>query len=144
MTLQAALDRLKATVQSTQQLNVAWDRFFDLSLVPGFISGSHQSHLDHLPPVVNAVCKIMAANPRGDFRLPAIMQYGDSGFYHGVVDGPRRTGTFMYFKDLDMGMVALISTSSQKTDFCRFGLSMLEGSRHFAAPMPREQGPTIH
>ena len=38
-----------------------------------------------------------------------------------------------------MGMVAL-TTRSLKTDFCWFGLAMVDESRHFAPP----QAPTVH
>uniref|UniRef100_UPI00333FB63B hypothetical protein n=1 Tax=Castellaniella defragrans TaxID=75697 RepID=UPI00333FB63B len=142
MTLQVELDRLKTTMQGARQLNVAWDRFCDLSSAPGFIAGSRQSYHEHLPPVVDAVCKIMAADPEGDFQLPAIMQYADSSLYHGAICGMGRVGSFLYFQDLRMGMVALIAGFSRKTDFCRFGLAMAGGLRHFVAPLP--QRPMLH
>lgn len=144
MPLHAALDTLRTTMQETQEFDLAWNRFFDLTAQPEFIAASHQSPLEHLEPVVHAICKIMAADPKGIFQLPAILQYAHSDFYHGLIQSARQTGSFMYFKDLDMGMVVIVNDVTRKTDFCRFALAAVNRPHSFVAPSSGIQEPLFH
>lgn len=144
MSLQTALDALRLTIQNTQDFNTAWDAFFDLSMKPGFIEHSHQSRLERLEVAVNTSCKIMLSEPAGVFELPLVVQYADSGFYHGTILSAPRAGSFMYFKDLDIGMIAMVVNATQLTLFCRFRLALVHSSRACDTPSTGSRTPTVH
>lgn len=144
MKLNAALDALRTTMRETQKFDRAWDRFFDLTAQPKFITASRRSTLEHLEPVVHAICKIMVADPKGIFRLPAVLRYARSDFYHGIIQSARQTGSFMYFKNLDSGMVVIVNDVTRKTDFCRFALAAANSPHSFVAPSSDTREPVLH
>ena len=124
MDRQTMLDTLKSTLQgSGAAFSAAWNLFFDLSESAGFMTDSHPARLDRLAPALEAVARTREDRPRRVFRAPAIMRYGDSAFYHGTIACPGYTGTFMYFEDIDAGMLALTDVRLVDVEFFRLALT---------------------
>ncbi len=141
---QAAITKLKATVLHTEDFNVAWDEFFDLTLMPKFIDKSIPAHLENLEPVLHQIGQIMIPHEISTLKASILLQYADSGLYHGSLVSASKRGTVMYFKDLDMGMVALTNKSGGNTDFFRFTMTLVGSPHCYIVPTSGVDQPSRH
>lgn len=140
----AQLEDLKSVVQTSTDFSVAWNQFFDLTEQVGFVKASRPSRLDHLAAAIDAIGGATKGRTRRVFKPPVITRYADSDFYHGTVDSSRCMGAFMYFKSLDLGMLALTHARSSETTFFRFSLALVDGKSIVVLPEPGSGDPAIH
>lgn len=145
MNYQADIDKLKITVQQATEFHRAWDEFFDLTLKPYFITKSRKVYVEKLNLVLGEVCKLGGDDWKVGLDELVTLQYADSTLYHGILTSSGRIGNFMYFKDVDSGMVALSTGSNGQPLFVRFSLTPIDSSYSYLAPQPSHlEQPTLH
>lgn len=138
MTLQANIDKLKKTVLHTQDLNKAWNAFFDLTMHPNFLDNSRPCHLENLEAILNEVYKSMMSDNAGKLQAPLVLRCSGTDFYHGPFISNGKPGTFLYFNDAGIGM-AMLAASSINTEICRFTANVVQ-SPHCFIPTPDNNG----
>lgn len=139
------LENLKSVMRETTEFSRAWNQFFDLTEMPGFVDVSEPDTLEYLAAVFERISdEYQRGAPGRSVRNPAVMRYPGSDFYHGTVDCTGCLGAFMYFQDIDQGMLALTDARSLNTVFFRFTLAFVDGKSNVVLPTPQAGDPTVH
>ncbi|CAM5786334.1 hypothetical protein [Castellaniella caeni] len=141
---QTELDALKSAMQEATDFSLVWHQFFDLASSPGFVDASDPGQLEFLVPVLNAIFDAGGAGIPRAFQAPIVLRYRDSDFYHGSVDCPEHMGAFIYFKQIDQGMLALTNVRSLASTFFRFALASVDHRCAVVLPDQQQDGPVEH
>lgn len=138
------LEKLKTVVRTAIDFSEAWNNFFDLTEQADFVELSKPSQLDHLVLALDAMANVGEGQPKRTFQPPVVMQYPGSNFYHGTVSGTGCMGVYLYFKDLDIGMLALTDVSSMQSTFFRFALTLVNEQCTVVLAEPSSDSRAIH
>ena len=121
MSNEELIKNLRVKAQTVKELSDFWDEFFDISETTHLIRNSEQVKHKPLQDIIEAVCQKIL---KKKVVKPKIIMTRLEGtdFYHGGVNMMDRIGNFAYFKDIDLGMLALASPVHGETKIARFSI----------------------
>lgn len=138
----ALIEDLKKKAQEVKELADAWDAFFDLVEQTNLMANSKLVKNKKLQEILEFICREMLKKKTIKPKM-VLNQLEGTDFYHGAILTMGMTGSFMYFKDLDLGMIAL-GSSGEETLMARFSIAAESESRGGIIPPLGKERYTLH
>lgn len=121
---QLAADLCK-TLLEARVLNDVSNAFFDMVEQQNLVRRSVTAKDKKLKEIVIFVVRTMLQDEKVQPKVLIIRLKG-TDFYHGMIHVANKVGHFLYFKDIDHGLVALSSVQNPIAQTSRFSLTELD------------------
>lgn len=120
------LETLKEKLINCKDFREAFNYFFDLTENKQFIDMGRQVKYPALKQVLEKVGQQTIGNSNAKPTRFLIIRMKKNYFYHGAYFLDNRMVNYFYFKDIDMGMIAVASpTAINEVLFARFSITRL-------------------
>ncbi len=118
MSLDNDLNDLEQLLQEESDFNEIYKKFFSVVQNDDFISSGAPCSDNRIEEMLKRILlKIFDSTKLINIMIINIEKYG---FYHGTVSVDALPGSFFYFKDISMGMLAVVKRRNDEISFIRF------------------------
>lgn len=116
------IDDLRKTLLQAEVLNDVLNAFFDLVEQQDLVERSSVAKDKKLKQIVGFIVRTMLQDEKAQPKV-LISRLKGTDFYHGAIQVSGKFGQFLYFKDIDHGLVGLGSMASPMVHTARFSLA---------------------
>lgn len=123
------MDTLKEKLVNCKDFREAFNYFFDhFGENDQFLDMGQEVEYSELKQVLAKVGQLTIANHNANPSMFLIIKLKKHNFYHGAYFLDSRLVNFIFFKDIDKGMIAVASSpDSKRVLFARFSLAQFKG-----------------
>ncbi|MCG5526355.1 hypothetical protein LRB11_15700 [Ectothiorhodospira haloalkaliphila] len=113
---------LRKTLLQAKVLSDVLDAFFDLVEQQDLVGRSSAAKDKKLKQIVGFIVRTMLQDEKAQPKV-LISHLKGTDFYHGMVQASGKFGQFLYFKDIDHGLVGLGSMAGPMVHTARFSVA---------------------